>query len=351
MGVGGAEQSMLRLMRQVDPDILECHVIFYRTENRHFAELLTGANIPIHRVGSGGLVHLYRTFRHLQPDVVYLFSRVFSAPWGVMAKLAKVPVVIGAIRRSVDTLLDRVSQRLSKRFLDAYIANSQAAAWQVKKNGIPEQRVFVVYNGIEINKAPIPDVPPNLIQGSPLIVCVANLQPRKGLAVLLDATNRLREHFPHIRTMLVGRDYTSGRFFEDMEAAGLADTYQWAGYVRDVRGILARADVFVLPSFSEGMPTSILEAMLAEKPVVASNVDGIPELIENSVTGLLVPPGDPAELAVEIRRVLESDDLARSLGVSARAYVLSRYGISRMVQDHVEIFHILLGESSGNKAN
>jgi len=351
IGIGGAERSMLRLMQQVHPDTLECHVVFYQTENRHFAELLTRANIPVHQIGFGGLTHLYRTFRHLQPDVVYLFSRVFSGPWGVIAKLARVPVVIGAIRGSVDTLLDRVSQRLSRRFLDAYIANSQAAAWQVKKNGIPEQRVFVVYNGIEIVEAPIPDIPPDLIQGSPLIVCVANVQPRKGLGVLLDATVRLREYFPHIRAVLVGRDYTSGRFFEDMEAAGLADTYQWTGYVRDVRGFLARADIFVLPSFSEGMPTSILEAMLAEKPVVASNVDGIPELVEDNVTGLLVPPGDPLALAAAIKRVLESDDLSRALGVNARDYVLSHHSISSMVQDHVKVFHHLLSESSGSTAN
>jgi glycosyltransferase involved in cell wall biosynthesis len=207
--------------------------------------------------------------------------------------------------------------------------------------------VFVVPNGIEAAGAVAPAVDRD---AGPSVLCVGNITPNKGQRVLLEAVRLLRLQYPGIQATLVGRDFTKGHFFRDAEKQGLAETYSAVGFVEDVRSLLAQATLAVLPTLHrEGMPTSLLEAMGAGIPVVASRVGGVAEIVEDGTTGLLVTPGDPQVLAEAIRRLLEDDALRARLAANARRYVLERHGLSAMVEGHREVFEIALARTAAGR--
>ena len=159
------------------------------------------------------------------------------------------------------------------------------------------------------------------------------------MCVLLEAVRLLRPGHPGLRATLVGRDFTGGRFFAQAEARGLADTYSAAGFVDDVRPYLALARLIVLPTLHrEGMPTSLLEAMRAGVPVVASRVGGVAEMVEHGQTGLLVTPGDARGLAEAIGRLLDDEVERRRLADNARRYVMEHHDIKVMVEGHRTAF-------------
>jgi len=154
------------------------------------------------------------------------------------------------------------------------------------------------------------------------------------------------------RATLVGHDYTGGRFFREAAARGLENTYDWAGFRNDLGPFLAGARVLVLPTRErEGMPTSLLEGMLAGVAVVASRVGGVGEIVDDGRNGLLVPPGDAPALATALGRVLGDDALRRALASKGRRHVLERHGIGSMVESHRAAFHQVLEQGREPRAD
>ena len=163
---------------------------------------------------------------------------------------------------------------------------------------------------------------------------IARLAPQKGHRVLFDALPRVLERVPEARVRVVGheelstvaelRAYAAGR--------GVADRVAFEGFRGDVPSVLRELDLFVLPSLWEGFGLVLLEAMAAGRPVVASAVGPIPEVVVDGESGLLVPPGDPEALARAIVRVLEDAVLAERLGRAGRARVEQVFGLDRMVE-------------------
>ncbi len=340
-GIGGAEKSMLRLMQAAHPHILSCSVVLSGTANLDFVEALKPLSIPVWRVGHVNVIALAQHFRTQHTEVAYLFGQLRSLPWTLAARLAGVPVVIGAERAALDRRMDIIGRKLDRFVIDHYISNSQKAAHDlIERVGVQPQRVDVIYNGLpEQSGQPSPETLDINELGSPTIICVANVQQRKGQILLLRAIQLLRKDYPSIRAVLVGKDLTNGDLLRQFDAAGLKDCYTWTGFVPNVRDYLACSDVFVLPSlFYEGIPTSILEAMAERVPVIATDVGGVGELVIDGQTGLLAPPGDAAVLAECLRRVLASPELREQLVDRAQQHILQHHTIQSMVDKHVEVF-------------
>jgi hypothetical protein len=149
--VGGAERSMLRLIRATHPDRLDCHVVLDSMANQALYDLFNNAGIPIHI--ARGPFQLYNCLKQVQPDIAYLFARIHvGAGWATVARLARVSVILGAERGWGGGLTDRISQQMGKFFMDGYITNSRSASIYLRKAGISNDRIFVVYNGIAENE-------------------------------------------------------------------------------------------------------------------------------------------------------------------------------------------------------
>jgi glycosyltransferase involved in cell wall biosynthesis len=189
-----------------------------------------------------------------------------------------------------------------------------------------------------------PDVfgasPPRATDGTFEVLCVGRLTPVKGHGVLLEAIAALVAENRNVRLRLVG----DGPLRIELEARtaelGLAERVIFEGSVNQdrIRSLYAGADAVALASFTEGVPVVLMEAMATERPCVATRVAGIPDLIQDGVSGLLVPPSDAAALAAALARLADGPDFALSLGRAGRQRVLERYDLARNASRLVEVF-------------
>jgi len=199
------------------------------------------------------------------------------------------------------------------------IAVSESLRQYMIQQGYDAQRISVVPNGVPCR--PVTTRPRNRREPWQLGT-VALVRPRKGIDVLLRALTLVRHSGSDVRLNVVG-PFESPEYARELQQLaadlGVNDLVQWSGFTRDVDAALAGMDVFVLPSlFGEGMPMVVLEAMAAGVPVVATRVEGIPEVIRDRVDGLLATPGSPEDLARAIVTLLDGRADARALAASAR---------------------------------
>jgi glycosyltransferase involved in cell wall biosynthesis len=174
----------------------------------------------------------------------------------------------------------------------------------------------------------------------PLLVSIGRLKEPKDFRTLLRAFALLRDVPFHAK--IVGDGPERALLEIEIDWLGLRGTVELTGERDDVPAILAAADCFVLASNSEGLPLSILEAMAAGLPVVASDVGGVHEVVTDDVTGFLVPPGEPEALAAPLAALLKDADLRERLGAAARADVQARFSVSRVQEEHLALYRRML---------
>ena len=238
--------------------------------------------------------------------------------------------------------LDNATARLSARLLAVSEDTRRAFVTQ----GYPADRTETVPNGIQL---PVEDtsnglraelgVPP----GAPLAGEIARLCDVKGQRELIQAAARIAE----LHVVLAGDDLEAGGSYRDSlvaeaERAGVADRVAFTGF-RPAESVLGALDVFVLPSWTEGMPITVLEAMAHRKPVVATPVGGTPELVVDGETGVLVPPRDPEALAEALRALVADPQRARGLGEAGYARVSERFTVERMTTRVLEVYDEVAG--------
>ena len=228
-------------------------------------------------------------------------------------------------------------ERLAVRRAAAVITLTDRLAAAVRASGVPAERVRVIPSGIRPGS--FSAAPARLPH--PAVVFVGRLHRQKGLATLVRTVPALP---PGTQLVLVGDGPERSALHRLAAGLGVADRVHVTGFVphHEVPGLLAAADVVVLPSTYEELGTALVEAMAAGRPVVASAVGGIPELVRDGVDGLLVRPGDPSALAAALTRVLTDPVLAASMGASARARAAA-YDWARLARRTLEVYDAVLG--------
>jgi glycosyltransferase involved in cell wall biosynthesis len=174
---------------------------------------------------------------------------------------------------------------------------------------------------------------------------VAHIRPEKGHEYLLQAAKIVVDRYPEITFVIVGREKTSGeikRLEGIAKELGIKQNVIFTGFRQDVAALVSIFDVFVLSSLAEGLPLALLEAMVRGKPPVATAVGGIPEVIEDGVNGLLVPPKDPQAIATKIIQLLEDQDLRVSISANAVRTVKERFGIQEMIKKVEAVYSDIL---------
>ena len=209
----------------------------------------------------------------------------------------------------------------------------------------------MVHNGIDAEGHPVPssDGLRARIAGRsdrPIVLTVARLDSQKGHPYLLAAAAEI----PHAVFALVGEGGEQAALESQARALGIADRVRFLGHRDDVPELLAACNVFVLPSLYEGLPLSVLEAMAAAKPVVATAIDGTGEAVVDGVTGLLVPPADPVRLAGAIRGLLADGALASRMGEEGRARVRREFSLRKMIEGVTGVYDELLERTRRRRA-
>jgi L-malate glycosyltransferase len=283
-----------------------------------------------------------RLLKRLQPDVIHAHD-----PHGVaMAALAlsigaaaakgqPTPALVAA--RRVDFHLKGNSfSRWKYRQVDCFIAASEAIRRMLVADGVPNERTVTVHEGIDVEHAlaaPVVNVHEAfwLPHGSPVVGNVAALVPHKGQRYLIDAAHLVVQQVPDARFVILGEGELREHLEKQVHEHHLEKHVLLPGFRADVLGCLKAFDLFAMSSVTEGLGTSLLDAMAAARPIVATTAGGIPEIVEQGVTGLLVPPRDAPALADAIVRALTDAELRRRIGDAGFARVNARFTVERMV--------------------
>jgi glycosyltransferase involved in cell wall biosynthesis len=275
------------------------------------------------------------------------------------ARLAGVPVIVHTVHGFAfhdeeplwRQMLFRNLERLGSHWSDSMIFISQPLIdWALKDRIVGEEKITKIYSGIQLDKFhPVKSQEKDRIKSrwglkkeEVVVGIVSKLWEGKGHTVLIEAFKLLKGKIKDAKLVIVGEGYLYDELIRLVETNGLHESVLFTGFLMDVYEIIATFDVAVLPSFFEGMGRVILEAMAMEKPVVASRVGGIPDLIDQGVNGLLVRPGDPRELADALEKVLSDNGLGRKLGRAGRKRIKNQFSADVMVQSIEKLYRELL---------
>lgn len=239
--------------------------------------------------------------------------------------------------------------RRALRWMDRVVCVSGGQARKVLKAGVSPAKVSVIHNAIRTERFERPSTdarktlsglfarPPRHIVGA-----AGRLSPEKGFAVLVDAAARLVREQPTTGFVLFGDGALRESLALQIQAAGLADRFLLPGFRRDLDELLPAMDVFALPSYTEGLPNVVLESFAAGVPVVATAVGGTPELVDDGVSGRLVPAGDPTALADGLLEFLISESRRRSAGKAGRLRVREDFTFESQSENYQQLFNRLV---------
>jgi glycosyltransferase involved in cell wall biosynthesis len=177
--------------------------------------------------------------------------------------------------------------------------------------------------------------------GQPVVGTISFLRPEKGLDVLIDAVSLLQKEFSQVCCLIVGTGQEHQKLLEQIRQKKLDGAVVFAGFREDIPELLNAMDVFVLPSFEEGMPQSLLQALAMERAVVASAVGGVPEIVQDGQTGFLVPPRDPVALAEKVGSLFRNPDQGKVLGQAGRRVIKQDYSMEAMVAKTEQLYSSL----------
>ncbi len=246
-------------------------------------------------------------------------------------------------RRIITTLV-----RLTNRLIDKTIAVSELSRDMLIRNyGIPPEKIVSIRNGIDISQFDATFDPSavrvdlGLGASDAVAVLVGRVCDRKGHTFAIRAIDEIRKRIPGYRLLFVGEGDIEEKLKAEAESLGVTTEVIWAGFRRDVPAILASVDLLILPSEDECLPFVILEAMGSRLPVVATDVGGISEQIEDGVTGRLIRPRDAAGLAEAIIDVLDRSDKGKSLGEAGRRKLEVEFSIEASIGRIPEIYRAI----------
>jgi glycosyltransferase involved in cell wall biosynthesis len=353
---GGGERYLELLFNHLDP--VRYQGLLICPEPGPFVERMEKRGVKTHLVHLAPLFNpfaLWRLTRLLVRERVTILQTHGARAnfYGRIAgRLAGVPVIISTVhnslkdyevrslRRWLYTFLLRLTLPLVHQIICVSNANRRDL---IEECPAAAAKTHTVYNGVDPSAFPShPDckkVRKELgIVSGPVLVMIARLTEQKGHRYLLQTFPNLMKMWPQFCCVFVGTGELQDSLHRMAMDLGVEQACRFVGVREDIADVVAAADVVVLPSLSEGFPFVLLEALAMGCPVVASRVNGVPELIEDHKTGLLVPPRDPQALAAAIQEILGDPTAAAKMGAVGCAMVRERFTVDRMVADTTEIF-------------
>ena len=373
LGVGGAEQQLMELVKGMDKNRFEPIVVSLYPGGALEPEIKATPGVELICLNRRGrfdfliLFKIYRLLRQKRVRIIQPFLTPASffgmLPSFMNRRLVKIVTERCGVRVNprLGSSMYRKAEDFLTRFADWVVPNSKSGEDYVIKRGISPASVKVIYNGINLERLkPNPDVVARIRQQVKLppwgkiVGITASLTPAKDHITFLKAAKIVSSTVPETRFMVLG----DGPLRPDLERLaqelGIDSVVTFFGNQRDVGSYISAYDIACLTSFDhEGCSNATLEAMALGKPVVVTDIGGNREVVENGINGLLVPPKNPEILAQNIITCLHQPELAQRIGQQGRQTVLAKFSIPRMVQEYQDLFENALRqkEKTGKRAN
>ena len=346
---GGMEFGVVKLVNGLDRSRIRSSILSTcpATDLKH----MLASDVPLHelarRPGNDPRLvwQIYRVLRRTKPDVVHTHS------WGtliegiVASRLARVPVIVHGEHGTLQLRgYQRWVQRRAWAAADRVLAVSTRLAERMSaETGFPLLRIETIRNGVDLTRfgrksrteaRHVLGLSPNEL----VIGTLGRLVPVKNQASLIEAARLLHARGVKATVIVAGEGHLRHDLQARADAAGLSDAIRFLGHRRDPEVVLAAMDVYVLPSISEGLPNTVLEAMATGLPVVVTRVGGVDELVQHGVTGYIVPPSDAEALARALGLFLRDEALRRNAGAAGRLRAETEFAISGMIRRYESLY-------------
>ena len=366
LNLGGAEVLLVDLARGLQAADYQVSV-GYSTHGPVEKNLLD-LGIPITHLPRLGRVDPFlflgmcRLILREKPDLVHTHLFKSDLHGRLAARLCGVPVVISTVHNNDDWArrfpLGRL-YGLTGALADRVIAVSdQVREHQIQYAGLAPERITVIENGVDIRRfagqgehARALRTELNLAPDAPLIGIIGRLQPQKDHANFLNAAVRIKAAMPAARFLVAGDGPLRGELEAQSLSLGLGSSIIFCGIRRDIPAVLSALDVLVLSSKWEGLPVTLLEGMAARCPVVSTAVGGVPNVVTNEASALLVPPENSRALAEACLRILEDHELAQALLSAAFEIVKNNFSLDAMTGRTIDLYKELLEKYDAHKSS
>jgi sugar transferase (PEP-CTERM/EpsH1 system associated) len=358
---GGLENLLVERINRMPAEKYR-HAIVCLTNSTDFAKKISKPDVAIYSLNKqpglalGTHVQLWKLLRQLKPAILHSYN-LTAIEYAPIATLAGVPICINGThgRDASDpngtNRKHNLLRKLMLPFYDWCYANSDdQLVWNRRVIGVPERKSCLLANGIDAEKfhprgehMRNPTLP--FADGDIVIGTVGRVQDVKDHASLVDAFTLLCERLPEfssrLRLAIVGDGPLLPAIREKVAKTTLDEVVWLPGARTDVADILRHFTIFAMSSIAEGTPGSALEAMASGLPVVGTRVGGIPEVIDDGVTGAVVPPSNPAMLAAALERYVIDADLTARHGAAGRERVLRKYSMTGMMAAYMSLYDSL----------
>ncbi len=359
LGRGGSETQLYLLLKHLDASRVENRVIvFNRSQCGEVTEAIEHLGIQVDVAPARGVARrmafLHRTFRRLRPDVVHSWTALNNPYAEIAGRLAGARARFGSLRTTLNSTIMRGKRRLHRWLIlhgaRLLVVNSETCSAELVADGFAPGRLRLLRNCVEATAGEAADLSELGIEPDHRLVgLVANLRQVKNPLFFIDAMARVLPEFADLRVILVGQPLPSephlpGLIRERIASHGLEHRVVLTGFRPDVPALLNRMEICCLTSRSEGTPNVLLEAMAAGRPVVATRVGGVPELVVDGENGFLVEPGDPHGFAAAVARLLRDPELARRMGRAGRDRALRHHSCAVAAQRLEKIYRDALAD-------
>jgi len=361
-GFGGAEGALLRTVRNLPADRYRASVVTFKVGpdlDKYGMFECPFHVFPLDRTydweAAKTAWKLNRLIREQNVQLVHTFFETSDIWGGLIAKLSGVPKLIssrrdmGILRQPKHTLLYKWMAPL---YDQVHTVSDEVRNFMIKTDGLDPEKVKTVYNGIDLERIDAAPVPPDIWaslgagHAKQLIVTVCNVRRVKGLEMLLRCAARVAKEVPGAVFAVIG-NINEPEYLKEIEqlrdSLGIHDNLVFPGRRFDVFSILKSANVFCLPSLSEGLSNALLEATAAGLPAVATRVGGNPEVIIEGKTGYVVESGDDAAMADRVLSLLRNPAGASQMGEIGRSVIRNKFTTQTMSDRVVSLYDTLLG--------
>jgi len=357
--IGGTERQFVHVANRLDRSRFAVGIACMRREGPLLESL--SSDMPIYTYPVRGSLYswgsvrsqfrLMRDVRRRQFDIVHTYGwypNVFAIP---ASRLAMRPAILASIRDAGAYMTDAKIQALKFvcRIADRVLANSSAGRKWLIEQGVNDEKIEVIRNGIDLPRSHERVTRFNLARREfriptdvPVCACIGRVVSGKGIDFYLRAARIVADQGRDVRFLMIGADSVEHEYQSDLKhlarQLNVEDRVIFTGQRQDVSEILKDVDIVVHPSLTEGLSNVILEAMAAGIPVVATNVGGNPELVEDGRSGFLVPVESAGEIANAICRLLDQPEMAHAFGARARQRVIEEFTLDRMLSKTEDLY-------------
>jgi len=349
-GPGGAEQMLLRLAEEYGRRGYSQMVCLRK--DGWLAEEVRKRDLPldIRPLGrlpdAGWLTGLRRKALSCGVKAIHAHEFAMNVRGALLARSLGVPSVATVHGRGYfgDKMSRRLAYRMTSRLTHLVAVSADIRHHLIERGGIAPERVYVIPNGVDTIRFQFCEQKRSAMRAHLsirddefLLGTVGSYYPVKGHRFLIEAMRKLVQDYPRLKLVMAGQGPLANTLQAQAVEQGLGDHVRIVGYLEDTAAFLSALDLFVMPSLSEGQPLALLEAAANGRCIVASDVGGVPEIIENGKCGVLVPPGDTDALAKAIARVLREPDARGALAGAAAEQIKTYWSLERTVDRYLDL--------------